>query len=82
MDKGNGKEFIIDLNDENFDYQYDSNVKTESDEDAILVLEKIFNDLTIEDVWKIEFSSINEAKEFYNLFAKVTGFSVRKDYVK
>ena len=82
MDKGNGKEFIIDLNDEDFDYQYDSNVKTESDEDAILVLEKIFNDLTIEDVWKIEFSSINEAKEFYNLFAKVTGFSVRKDYVK
>ena len=82
MDKGNGKEFIIDLNDEDFDYQYDSNVKTESDEDAILVLKKIFNDLTIEDVWKIEFSSINEAKEFYNLFAKVTGFSVRKDYVK
>ena len=82
MDKGNGKEFIIDLNDENFDYQYDSNVKTESDEDAILVLEKIFNDLTIENVWKIEFSSIKETKEFYNLFAKVTGFNVRKDYVK
>ena len=70
------------MNDEDFDYQYDSNVKTESDEDAILVLEKIFNDLTIEDVWKMEFSSIEEAKEFYNLFAKVTGFSVRKDYVK
>ena len=82
MDKGKGKEFIIDLNDEDFDYQYDSNVKTESDEDAILVLEKIFNDLTIENVWKIEFSSIKETKEFYNLFAKVTGFSVRKDDVK
>ena len=57
-------------------------MKTESDEDAILVLEKIFNDLTIENVWKIEFSSIKETKEFYNLFAKVTGFNVRKDYVK
>ncbi|RVX07698.1 Protein FAR1-related sequence 5 [Vitis vinifera] len=82
MDKGKGKEFIIDLNDEDFDYQYDSIVKTESDEDAILVSDKIFNDLTVEDVWKMEFSSIEEAEEFYNLFTKVTGFSVRKDDVK
>ena len=50
MDKGKGKEFIIDLNDEDFDYQYDSNVKTESDKEAILVSKKILNDLTLEDV--------------------------------
>ena len=61
MDKGKGKEFIIDLNDEDFDYQYDSNVKTESDEEAILVSEKILNGLTLEDIWKMEFSSIKEA---------------------
>ncbi|RVW28179.1 Protein FAR1-related sequence 5 [Vitis vinifera] len=82
MDKGKEKEFIIDLNDEDFDYQYDSIVKTESDEEAILVSDKIFNDLTVEDIWKMEFSSVEEAEEFYNLFAKVTGFSVRKDDVK
>ena len=29
-----------------------------------------------------EVSSVEEAEEFYNLFAKVTGFSVRKDDVK
>ena len=70
------------MNDEDFDYQYDSIVKTESDEEAILVSNKIFNDLTLEYVWKMEFSLVKEAKEFYNLFAKVTGFSVRKDDVK
>ena len=42
MDKGKGKEFIVDLNDEDFDYQYDSVVETESDEEAILVSDKIF----------------------------------------
>ncbi|RVX03571.1 Protein FAR1-related sequence 5 [Vitis vinifera] len=82
MDKGKEKEFIIDLNDEDFDYQYDSIVKTEFDEEVILVSDKIFNDLTVEDIWKMEFSSVEEAEEFYNLFAKVTGFSVRKDDVK
>ena len=61
MDKGKWKEFIIDLNEEDFDYQYDSNVKTQSDEEAILVSEKILNGLTLEDVWKMEFSSIDEA---------------------
>ena len=29
-----------------------------------------------------EVSSVEEAEEFYNLFAKVTGFNVRKDDVK
>ena len=57
-------------------------MKTESDEEAILVSDKILNGLTLENVWKIEFSSIEETKEFYNLFAKVTGFSVRKDDMK
>ncbi|KAL6324267.1 hypothetical protein AAG906_006541 [Vitis piasezkii] len=56
MDKGKGKEYIIDLNDEDFDYQYDS---------------IIFNDLTIEDVWKMEFSSERSYR-----------FGVRKDDVK
>ena len=82
MDKDKGKEFIIDLNDEDFDYQYDSNVKTEFDKEAILVSKKILNDLTLEDVQKMEFSSIEEVEEFYNLFAKVIGFSVRKNDVK
>ena len=50
MDKGKGKEFIIDLNDEDFDYQYDNNVKTESDEEAILVSKKILNGLTFEHI--------------------------------
>ena len=82
LDKGKGKEFIIDLNDEYFDYQYDNNVKTESDEEAMLVSEKILNGLTLESVWKMEFSSIDDIEEFYNLFAKVIEFSVRKDDVK
>ena len=82
LDKGKGKEFIIDLNDEYFYYQYDNNVKTESDEEAMLVSEKILNGLTLESVWKMEFSSIEDIEEFYNLFAKVTEFSVRKDDVK
>ena len=82
MDKGKGNEFIIDLNDEDFDYQYDSIVKTECNEEVILVSENIFNDLTVEDVWKMKFSLVNETEEFYNLFAKVVGFSVRKDDVK
>ena len=82
MDKGKWNEFIIDLNDEDFDYQYDSIVKTESDEEAILVSENLFNDLTVEDVWKMKFSLVDEAEEFYKLFAKVVGFSVRKDDVK
>ena len=34
MDKGKGKEFFINLNDENFDYQYDSNEKAEFDDHA------------------------------------------------
>ena len=50
MDKGKVKEFIIDLNDEDFDYQYDSIVKTESDEEAILVSKKILNGLTFEHI--------------------------------
>ena len=79
LDKGKGKEFIIDLNDEYFYYQYDNNVKTESDEEAMLVSEKILNGLTLGSVWKMITMCI---EEFYNLFAKVTEFSVRKDDVK
>ncbi|RVW39814.1 hypothetical protein CK203_074650 [Vitis vinifera] len=40
-----GNESIINLNDEEFDYQYDNNVKTKFDES-----EKIVNGLTLEDV--------------------------------
>ena len=57
-------------------------MKTESDEEAMLVSEKILNGLTLESVWKMEFSSIEDIEEFYNLFAKVIEFSVRKDDVK
>ena len=45
MDKSKGNESIINLNDEEFDYQYDNNVKTKSDES-----EKIVNGLTLENV--------------------------------
>ena len=57
MDEGKGKESIINLNDEKFDYQYDNNVKTKSDESK-----KIVNGLTLEDVWKMEFSSIESER--------------------
>ena len=45
MDESKGNESIINLNDEEFDYQYDNNVKTKFDES-----EKIVNGLTLEDV--------------------------------
>ena len=38
--------------------------------------------LTLENVWKMEFSSIEEVEEFYNLFPNVTRFGVRKDDVE
>ena len=50
MDKGRWKELIIDLNDEDFSYQYDSNMKIESNEEVMLGSEKILNSLTLEDV--------------------------------
>lgn len=59
MDESKGNESIINLNDEEFDYQYDNNVKTKSDES-----EKIVNGLTLEDVWKMELSSIKSEKNF------------------
>ena len=57
MDESKGNESIINLNDEEFDYQYDNNVKTKSDES-----EKIVNGLTLEDVWKMELSSIKSER--------------------
>ena len=42
MEKSKGKELIIDLNNENVDYQYDSIVKINSDEEPIVVSNKIF----------------------------------------
>ena len=57
-------------------------MKTKSDDEAVLVLDNILNGLTLEDVWKMEFNLIEETKEFYNLFAKVIGFSIRNDDVK
>ena len=50
MDESKGNESIINLNDEEFDYQYDNNVKTESDEEAILVSKKILNGSTFEHI--------------------------------
>ena len=57
MDESKGNESIINLNDEEFDYQYDNNVKTKFDES-----EKIVNGLTLEDVWKMELSSIKSER--------------------
>ena len=70
------------MNDEDFSYQYDSNMKIESNEEVILGSKKILNGLTLENVWKMEFSSIEEVEEFYNLFPNVTRFDVRKDDVE
>ena len=53
MDKGKEKEFIIDLNDEDFDYQYDSSVETKSDEEAILVSDNIFNDTATTEIYTL-----------------------------
>ena len=70
------------MNDEDFSYQYDSNMKIESNEEVMLGSKKILNGLTLENVWKMEFSSIEEVEEFYNLFPNVTRFDVRKDDVE
>ena len=38
--------------------------------------------ISVEEVYKLQFNCIDEAKIFYNLFAKVTKFSIRKDDLK
>ena len=55
MGKGKVKEFIIDLNNEDFDYQHNGNANIEFDEESMLVSQKILNGLTLEDVWKMEY---------------------------
>ena len=70
------------MNDEDFSYQYDSNMKIESNEEVMQGLEKILNGLTLEDVWKMKFNSIEEAEEFYNLLPNITRFVVRKNDVE
>ena len=56
IDKGKGNEFIIDLKDEDFDYQYDSNVKTEFDEESMLGIFTFFCTLPkISSIFMFEF---------------------------
>ena len=82
MDKGKRKEFIIDLNNENFNYQYDGYVNTKFDKEPMLVSKKILNGLTLEDVSKMKFNLIDKVEKFYNLYAQVTLFSVRNEDLK
>ena len=41
--------------------------------------EKVLKGISIEEVYKFQFDCIDEAETFYNMLAKVTGFSIRKD---
>ena len=43
---------------------------------------KVLKGISVEEVYKLQFNCIDEAKIFYNLFAKVTGFSIQKDELK
>ena len=38
--------------------------------------------ISIEEVYKLQFDCIDETETFYNMLAKVTGFSIRKDDLK
>ena len=43
---------------------------------------KVLQGISIEEVYKLQFNCIDEAETFYNMFAKVTGFSIRKEDLK
>ena len=45
------------------------------------ILEKVLNGISIEDIWKIEYNSVDKANAFHNMYPKVTRFSVWKDYL-
>ena len=50
--------------------------------DANTQKEKVLNGISIEKMFKLEFNYINETKTFYNMYANVTRFSIRKDDLK
>ena len=50
--------------------------------DANYLKEKVLKDISVEEVYKLQFNFINEAETFYNLFAKVIGFNIQKDDLK
>ena len=43
---------------------------------------KVLQGISIEEVYKLQFNCIDEAETFYSMFAKVTGFSIRKEDLK
>nr|CAN62918.1 hypothetical protein VITISV_029735 [Vitis vinifera] len=44
--------------------------------------DKVLKGISDEEVYKLQFDCIDEAKSFYNMLAKVAGFSIRKDDLK
>ena len=46
--------------------------------DANNLKEKVLKGISVEEVYKLEFNCIDEAQTFYNLFARVIGFSIWK----
>ncbi|XP_034694589.1 protein FAR1-RELATED SEQUENCE 5-like [Vitis riparia] len=44
--------------------------------------EKVLKGISVEEVCKMKFACIDEAETFYNMLAKLTGFSIRKDDLK
>ena len=44
--------------------------------------EKVLKGISVEKVYKLQFNCIDEAETFYNMFAKVTRFSIQKDDLK
>ena len=44
--------------------------------------EKVLKGISIEEVYKLQFNYIDEIEIFYNMLAKVTKFSIRKDDLK
>ncbi|RVW62431.1 hypothetical protein CK203_064197 [Vitis vinifera] len=44
--------------------------------------EKVLKGISVKEVCKMQFACIDEAETFYNMLAKLTGFSIRKDDLK
>ena len=79
MNKWIKKEFAIDLEDENLK---DSHIGGIGNCEWDSIYKKVLNGISIEEVFKLEFKCINEAKAFYNMYAKVTEYSIQKDDLK
>ena len=46
------------------------------------ILEKGIDQLTNAQITGLKFSSLDDGGEFYNMYAKLVGFSIRKDEIK